>query len=256
MFRSPHPLLATMGCSMSNESAKGSSSYGSASSSSSSSGSGSSYGSGSSSSSSSSSSDGGGAVSHIPCPTVHLVTCPPEDCKTGDYEKQPLSAPPNCPSVHITCPQCIPSHPAYSCFPCPTVHHLTCPPGHCPPSHPNVSCHPCPSTQCGYQPPPTHQHCPPSAAPHLCVSLPFCPTETCPPTHLLGCTVYPTAPHLCPISGPATVCVTRQPGCEVTGFTGNCGGANPYQPPQRQGGGRPLFYRGGRTGTYNPYGDD
>ncbi len=250
---------------MSNEPSKGSSSYSSSSSSSSGSGYGSSSSSGSdygsSSSSSSGSSDSSQTLSHLPCPTVHLVTCPPEQCKTDDYGKQPLSAPPNCPSVNITCPQCVPSHVAYSCFPCPTVHNLTCPATHCPPSHPNVSCHPCPSTQCGYQPPHTLLGCPQTVAcpPH---TLPFCPTETVLPTHLPGCGVYPTAPHLCYISGPATICPSRGPGCEPTGFTGICPpSGHPacgqgYGPPHQQGSGGPQFYRGGRTGTYNPYGDD
>ncbi|HEY6235333.1 MAG TPA: hypothetical protein VIW69_09560 [Candidatus Elarobacter sp.] len=134
-----------------------------------------------------------------------------------------------------------------------------------------MSVQPCPSTACTVPythtficPPPTHQFgcpqthtCPPSAAPHLCVSLPFCPTETCPPTHLIGCTMWPTSPRLCvPISLPGQ-CPTVGPQCYASGGPA-CGQTitTPYQQtPQQQGGGRPQFYQGGRSGTYNPYGD-
>jgi hypothetical protein len=121
---------------------------------------------------------------------------------------------------------------------CPQTH--TCPPTHM------LGCTVYPTSP---------QLCQHSAAPAFCVSMPFCPTETCPPTHLFGCTFFPTAPQVCFVSLPGH-CPTVGPQCVASGPV--CGQTitTPYQQtPQQQGGGRPQFYQGRRSGTYNPYGD-
>ncbi|MEA2718569.1 MAG: hypothetical protein QOJ39_433 [Candidatus Eremiobacteraeota bacterium] len=155
-----------------------------------------------------------------PCHTIELAcpTADPVKCN-GDY-----TLPPNgCPTINIcTCPNspCKSVAPNWTCHPCPTQ---------------EISCQPCPTVDKSCQPCPTvsDKTCPPTKIPE------FCPT----PGFACGVTQDPRACQ----SAPGQVCGTHAPPCNNTK-------ACTPEPPLR---GDPLtaaYWRGPRTGVFNPYG--